>query len=139
MKGDLLRFRIKDQKSGLWFWVYIYEDLDRLHLDAMKYSGENDLEDAQAVCQPSERILVSPAGEERRHNNVGVIRLMKDVGGMITVHECLHAAMWIYRLTSGGRATFGSECSDREEKLAYILDDLYGDLISKMYKFEVWK
>lgn len=138
MSRQIKKFKVRDE--DLWYWVYVYSDKQAMRLDAAIYKLEDsDVQDADALCQPVERLLIQPNKPAVRYGNVGIIRVMDDVGGAVSSHELLHGAMHIYRLRNDYKADFGDNNGEKEEELCYILTSLIHEFGDKMYKFGIWK
>lgn len=119
----------------LTFEVYIYRDQDDLARAAEEYDAGQRV-DCYAVCHCVYERL--EGGNEtdvraRPDGHVGILRFSEDyLRTGIVVHELLHAAMHVYRLTRDVRAQFGTftghdhlgDDENPEEDLATILTDL---------------
>lgn len=133
------KFKIfSDKTPQVYFWVYVYENLDQLRDQASRFNPNENYDDCYGVCQPFKREIVKETGEIIRHPNIGVIRILDKAGAEVSLHEIIHASLWNYRVCFGD-ANFGEECSIDEENFAYICGQLYRSLVSKMYKFGIWK
>lgn len=138
MKNYIKRFKIKSNECNLWYWVFVYDTVEKLRLDAKRYKQTDDFDDCLAVCQPTRRIEIRPNGEEIEYSNLGAIRILTTAGSEVTAHELLHASLDIYREKNKRKADFGEHCNDAEEELCYIHGQLFSMLVSKMYKYGIW-
>lgn len=133
------RFKIKPVDCNLWYWVYVYDDKNKLRAAAREYKQEDDFDNCLAVCQPQRRIVISPTGEVKEYDNLGVVRILNTAGSEIAAHELLHASLNLYREKHRKNADFGEQCNDEEEELCYIFGQMFSMLVSKMYKNGYWK
>lgn len=147
MKRPYQRFIIRSQGSRFWFWVFVYEELKDLRVDAntFGYAKNEEYSDCVGICQPYTRQVIGKNGEgDRLHANIGIIRLCREYSSTFTVsHEVMHAAFWLYRLEiakkkTPGNANFGNEVSPREEAFAYLYGHLFRDMTRQMYKYKHW-
>lgn len=133
------RFKIKTLESRFWFWVLIYEDIEKLREDAKKAYDKLDFKDTLGVSQPYERVILEEGKEEQILDNVGIIRLHLDyLGATVVSHEVLHSALWIFRLENNGNANFGKQCSKKEESLCHIYGQLYAHFLKRMYDLKFY-
>lgn len=140
MKYHIKKFKLKSRRSPLYFWVYIYDSVDKLRSDAKSFRHDaDDFGGCLGVCQPFERLIIGKDGQEKRDEEIGVVRILNTAGSEITSHEVLHAAFWNFRLEHNDEANFGTDCSEHEEDFVHLFSELYRDFISKMYKFKIWK
>jgi hypothetical protein len=69
----------------------------------------------------------------------GIIRLSREyMNDEVVVHECVHAALAIYRMDVRSKVVLGSDCTDREETLAYITGDLTSAVATQLHDAGVW-
>jgi hypothetical protein len=147
VKAKSFRLQCLDKKlSTLWFWVFVYENVEDLREAATNYEkgrGTNKVyEDCLGICHPYERVIIEKGKSEVRHDNAGIIRLSRGyLSTEIVSHEALHAAFWIYRLDFGNKenANFGKNCSQKEENLCHIYGQLFTNMTGKLYKHGFWK
>ena len=63
-----------------------------------------------------------------RNGFAGTLRLaMGHATSEIVAHELMHAAMQVYRMNACAEVRLGRQCGKREEQLAYIYGELFGD------------
>lgn len=145
-RKELKRFKIKAERSKLFFWVYMYPDLETLRAEANAHnemigSSERFDHGVHGLVNSYERIGISedPEIQETMHPNIGIVRLSaRNATTEIVAHELIHAALWLYRKHYKRQAHFGVGCNDREEDFAYLHGELFRDMTNKMYKYGFW-
>jgi hypothetical protein len=113
-----------------WIRIVVHEDNRTFQAAAAKYSPNADWDGTAGAFHPT-------AHRERwdKHSKewvptgdpyfAGVMRLSREQFTNETiVHECLHAAIAIYRSNVKAKVNLGDEVGDNEEHLCYILGDL---------------
>lgn len=137
-----LRFMLKVPNTKQWFWVIVHPTLKELRTAATAHS--RDWEDAKISynkaygCTHSySRTVIARGGAQKDHPNIGIIRLSRGyLSPSIVVHELVHAAAHIYRLRNHDRIHISDMA--QEEKLAYIVSDLWHDMNTKLHDKQLW-
>ena len=141
------KFKIKSSESKLWFWVYVHDTKKEMNQAAFDFDQTVDKgggqltspeEDTLGWCHPYERI--DSVTGKREIMNIGIIRLNKqNIWNEVVSHECIHAAIWIYRLEAQSRKfSLGKQVSWREEKFCRIYSQLFVEMTKKLYKYNIW-
>jgi hypothetical protein len=107
--------------------IVVHETTPALQRAAARYRG-TDFSNAAGCFHPAPE-------RERFHNGewtsvtdphwAGVLRVSKEwLDTEVVIHECLHAALAIYRMDVSTFVRLENGCGEREETLAYIAGDL---------------
>lgn len=128
-----------------WITVTIHPDFAHMRAAGARRSGESSLSlaTAGALFQPApmrQRCIGGVWVDSAPTGNVGLMRL---VSGHITTevvaHECVHAALAIYRRDIHNPVTIGDlGDDDTEECLAYIVGDLIRGLTNQLHDHDAW-
>lgn len=132
--GEIASFQITTDRSGRkrTFKVIVYDKPSSLQKAARRYSKDGDTySETLGLVHKRERILVD--GEvEYSHNKIGIIRLVKGyLKTGILVHECGHAAMWVFDCDSNEKLP--TDNIEVEEMFCHVLGDLTSKLVRKLY------
>lgn len=149
----MIQFRIKAREFKPYFKVIVYDNLKEMRKAADKFCKKTGAEHEDnskilGVCHCFIRVAIGSDGSEKTNNFAGIIRLTKNyLGTEIVSHELIHAGLWIYRLELGtedpndgsiSNANFKDGCNEQEEDFAHIYGRLFGNFVSKMYKYNLY-
>lgn len=113
-----------------WVRIHVHDSVEAFRQSAEKYSPNGVWEDKDAGFHPAiGRSRWNPKTklweEIGTKGFTGVMDFcIEHLSTEIVVHECVHAAIAIYRMDIQTYINLGGPHSDREENLAYITGDL---------------
>lgn len=133
------KFRVRAYGYKHFFMVEVHEDINKMREVAAHHELKDvsELEDTCAIVQPYER----ERSDGKKVFDIGTIRLStKYLTAEVVSHECLHAAMWQYRVRLKNKnANFGRYCSEKEEDLCYIFGRIFKSMNKQLHKYGYWK
>ena len=125
-----------------WWWVRIHDTQPDM-LDTANRRGDTNPPDTLACFQPAGFWChVDKAGTvtpSRKNGYVGTVRLVRGhVNSEVVAHECVHLALRIYRSRHDEHADFGDDCSETEERLAYIIGETVRTMSDLLHELDAW-
>ena len=136
------KLSLKDQ----YFVIYVFDSLKNMRKFIQKRDKRwgrwnMDYSNAGALTDPYKKVAVQKDGTETPDPEIGSIYFSKThFSNTVVCHECIHAALWIYRLQDpNGVANFGKGKVDHEETFARIYHELFRKMVQKMYLHGFWK
>ena len=146
----LKKFKLSHEKQ--YFVVYVFDSLRSMRnfikardkawgRQEHKIKGVNGYFGFAAMTDPYVKFRVNKDGSETEEGEIGSIYFSKtNFGNTVVCHECIHAALWIYRLQDpNGVANFGKGKVEHEETFARIYHKLFRKMVMKMYRYKFWK
>ena len=138
--------KFKLTHEGQYFYIYVFDSLKSMRLfiqkkDKLWGNEEKDYSDTGAMTDPYTKVTIEKDGSETPDPEIGSIYFSKThFTNTVVCHECVHAALWLYRLKDPrGVANFGKGKVDDEEVFARIYHQIFRKMVMKMYKFKFWK
>ncbi len=137
----MYKFRLKPRKQKYYFNCYICDtkkEMYELYKKMYPYMPVDD--NYAAIVHPYERY--KELNEEWiKDYCIGDVLLYKGkLGGGMLSHEMLHCALWHDRFVNRNiNGTYGSECGEAEERMAYLLYEYVRKLYNKLFTIGVWK
>lgn len=149
-KSYLKKFKIRSDQSRLYFWVYIYSNVEELRKAGNQHSkligSDDNFDECHGLCHTYDRFKIKEDGSEELVEDIGTIRLaITHLGTIYVSHELVHAALHLYRRAASMivnrkiDANFGSGCGSREETFAYMYGELFADMNHKLHDHKFWK
>lgn len=132
-----------EKRARGWITVAVYDTVKELQRAAngLRLSSVPDNFDNAIACfQPSG----FPLDEARKPKLTvggygGIMRIVKDSTGSTVAHECVHAALSLYRRCINVNAHLGHQCGPNEETLAYLISELLEAVSAELYYRNVWE
>lgn len=128
-----------------WIRLVVHDTLAELRAAADAYRPEYGPDwwaPAVACFHPAPvRSRVGPDGEMEPIDTgfAGVLRFTRErLDTEVVAHECIHAALAVYRMDVTTFVHLGNGCGRREETLAYIAGDLIRGTVNALHRLEVW-
>lgn len=133
------QFRITSEK-GYYFICKVFNTKTEMYAyyDARcrRWGHENAGHDFAAMVSPYEKRRGNELSKE-----IGEAIFCKErLGFGLTCHELLHCSLWHERLIEKNtNATFGEDCGEVEERLAYTLTEYGRQFNDKCHKYGLYK
>lgn len=124
--------------------IILHDTVQELRKAAQRYTPYQDWSDIDGCFHnPLYKEKFDPKtgkwSQTSSRHYAGIIRLSKDfISDQPVVHECVHAATYIYRDNCWPVVTLGRECTINEETFALITGDLAEQVYSAMHRGKVW-
>ena len=124
--------------------IVIHPDTPSLRKAATRYTG-GDFTNAAGCFHPApDRERYDEERDEWKQVTdphwAGVLRLSRDsLHTEAVTHECVHAALAIYRMDVAVVPNLGNGCGPREETLAYIVGDLTHSVVNALHAAGVYQ
>jgi hypothetical protein len=152
-------FNVSTFRHELWggprryYRFYIYDTVEELRAACVKFNRKHyprgpyqNFSDTAGVCHPvSYRERYDRKKREWVQTNVpgwaGIIRLCNGwLTNEVVSHECVHAAIGIYRLDiSNGKSILVENGNTAEEALAYMTGDIYAGAAHELISRGFWE
>lgn len=122
--------------------VRIYDNIKQMRLDAERF-GCNYVSDDPGCFSQALGVAHKWEGGSFTSNGgfvtdpvVGLIRLYRgEMGSRVITHEVTHLAVWIYHIDCTTRIGDPFENIENEEVMCYLVGDLVGKLVDRLYKY----
>lgn len=112
-------------KTGYYFKITIFDSINLMH----KYC--NDTGFGAMVCP----YTIENSETKAIKKCIGDVFFYKgNIGAGLMAHEMLHCALWHDRIVNKSDGSYGLECNDKEERLAYTLTELVAKLNKRLWK-----
>jgi len=126
-----------------WFTVIIHDTLEQMRrAAATRRDDAGTLATTGAIFQPAllrQRYVNGAWVDSAPTRHIGTMRLVRGhITAEVVAHECIHAALTIFRRDIADPITISDDVFEHEEHLAYIAGELIARTSDALHERDLW-
>jgi len=126
-----------------WFTVIVHDTLEQMRRAAVtRMDDASSLATAGAIFQPAlirQRYVDGAWVDSAPTAHVGTMRLvLGHITAEVVAHECVHAALTIFRRDIGDPVIISDDVFEHEEHLAHIAGELIARTSDALHERDMW-